>query len=116
MSKELLEQAIERLKELKEKSTPGPWHVDVEDYSIWTGGETVLGGTVCFVNTDQQTGSHKPKGDAELIVTLHRTIEAQIEILRFAEKRLSAVKVLTGKHLEAHEHELALAKAILGVE
>jgi len=50
----------------------------------------------------------------ELIVTLHRTIDAQLAILRFAVKRLGAVQVLTGKHAEAHAHEMALVDAILG--
>ena len=52
--------------------------------------------------------------DAELIVTLHRTIDAQLAILRFAVKRLEAITTLTGLHLQAHEHEMALADAILG--
>ena len=50
----------------------------------------------------------------ELLVTLHRTIDAQIGLLRFGVLRLRAVEKLIGKHLEAHEHEMALADAILG--
>lgn len=54
------------------------------------------------------------QADVNLILMLHRTIDAQLSILRFAVKRLEAVTTLTGLHLQAHEHEIALADAILG--
>lgn len=78
---ERLEAAIEKLEALKAESTPAPWH-------YWTNDLT---GDVDLWH-DQEVRSHiatvgqheQPRvySDAELIVTLHRTIDAQLAILR----------------------------------
>lgn len=81
---EEIRQAITTLERLKAESTPGPWNVDQNEPAIWTSGDSVEGGTICYINSDQQTGDHRPYGDAELIVTLHRTIDAQLAILQHA--------------------------------
>lgn len=109
MSKELLEQAIETLERLKAESTQGEWghYQDNEHYSTISPVDDVL--YIAHVGLTPV--------DGELIVTLHRTIDAQIEIL---------CEALTGfvSHVEdgftdgdvVYCSELSLAKAILGVE
>lgn len=105
---ERLQAAIEKLVTLKVESTPGPW--------IYGGQGWLFGGKRY---TDDELGDLFGElkyldADGVLIVTLHRTIDAQLAILLFGVKRLTAVQTLTGKHAEAHAHELALADAILG--
>ncbi len=104
---ERLHAAIEKLEAYRDLATQGEWVCDFEiGGEIHAVGDTHTGGSA-FIG--------KPAfHDAWLIVTLHRTIDAQLAILRFGVKRLAAVQTLTGKHAEAHAHELALADAILG--
>jgi len=111
-AQETIAAAIEKLERLRDDSTPGPWALDICSPSIWTAGETVLGGTIADINYDQQTGDHHPKEDGELIVTLHRTISAQLAILRQAHAELEP---FAGVRLpdDAVQHELDLARAIL---
>lgn len=112
---ERLQAAIEKLELLRAATTGGEWEADWE--LRFTLGDpqwpVVLVDGVGFVVNTTATTFRNPD-DAELIVVLHRTLDAQLAILRFGVKRLNAVQVLTGKHAEAHEHELALADAILG--
>jgi hypothetical protein len=94
---ERLTAAIEKLEALKADSTPGPWwHWPeagvIEIYSDWrdparTGSEVVIAprirprdgwGREATIYRD----NYEP--NAELIVTLHRTIDAQLAILRRA--------------------------------
>ena len=96
---ELLQAAIDKLERLKADSTPGPWWHwpeagDIEIYSDWRdpahrGGEVVIAprirprdgwGRDAVIYRD----NYEP--NAELIVTLHRTIDAQLAILRAAVK------------------------------
>lgn len=55
-------------------ATPGPWLVDKDEPAVWTNGETVMGGTVAYINYDQVTGDHHPEGDAELIAHAREAI------------------------------------------
>jgi len=76
---ERLRAAIERLEARKATSTQGPW---VAEYSGEQGN--------CVIPADAQstreavavTRLYYAAGDADLIVTLHRTIDAQIALLR----------------------------------
>lgn len=53
------------IRELALAATPGPWSADAG--SVYTLGDTVLGGTIADVNFDQQTGDHQPHGDLQLL-------------------------------------------------
>ena len=101
---ERLEAAIAKLERAKDFTTSGPWeHVRDSEAAfgykpVWEslvlsgGGEAIL-----------DWGSDVREADAELIVTLHRTIDAQLAVLR------------AGLSYGAPLHtELALADAILG--
>lgn len=110
-----IETAVATLERLQSESTPGLRLVDQDEPAIWTSGETVLGGTICYINSDQQTGDHLPAGDADLIVTLHRTIPAMLAVLRDAAKVANSYRSTCGRYqLEAPA--LALADAINGKE
>ena len=114
---ERLRAAIEKLEWLRDHSTPGPWAIDDNDAAIFTFGPTVAGGTIAYVNTDQRTGDRRPYGDASLIETLHRTIDAQLAILRSAVKFLGSVGHHTSSIASPFvDGALALADAILGEE
>lgn len=105
---EEIQQAIATLERLRAESTPGPWRVDDDSPTdIWTEGESVLGGTVHTVVDPFGRGDYQPDGDAALIVTLHRTIDAQLAWLTVAAE-------LTILNESDWRHELALARAING--
>lgn len=110
---ERLQAAIEKLEHLKAASTPGDWEVDTNHpFSrdlVGLFSESVKAYAVKFDDDEQPA-----RATVDLIVTLHRTINAQLAILQFGVKRLHAVQTLTGLHVQAHEHEMALADAILG--
>lgn len=80
---ETIQAAIEKLEALKAESTPGPWH-DWEDdltneVDVWHDQEQRSHIANCGV-----AGMPRVEADADLIVTLHRTIDAQLAILRHA--------------------------------
>jgi hypothetical protein len=66
------------IRKLANAATPGPWDVDTDSPAIWTLGETVAGGTVAWINTDQQTGDHHPHGDAQLIAFFDPQVAHQV--------------------------------------
>lgn len=111
---EKLEAAIKRLLQVKSSlgfvmvgEDPTDLYVRVEedddgDGNTFAYGLSVGGG----VDSDEEIN------DALALVA--GTIDAQLAILRFGIQRLKAVATITGKHAEAHAHELALATAILG--
>ncbi len=68
-------------------ATPGPWIVDKDEPAVWTSGETVMGGTVAYINYDQETGDHHPRGDAEFIAHAREAVPEMAEALI----RISAV-------------------------
>ena len=98
---ERLEAAIAKLEQLKADGTLGPWNVDM----IPETGECRVVRFFEFFGShlEEVTNGGSIQPDAELIVTLHRTIDAQLAILRAG--------LSDGAPLHT---ELALADAILG--
>jgi hypothetical protein len=117
MSVERIEAAIAKLETLKAESTPGPWrlaraqHVTHAIYGEKPGQE-VIGSTPRY-------GGLWSADDGELIVTLHRTIDAQLAILRAVVESVPIWVENDGPMTDAELvdnllFELALADAILG--
>ncbi len=127
---ERLQAAIEKLERLKNESTPGPWLLADANAAE----ERVYGPlwvvTHESLSTDRADGEAPEewflelrigaREDGDLIVALHRTIDAQLAILRFGLQRQYAVDwtrrtfTANDKQLEAAGLELALAEAIIG--
>lgn len=122
---ERLQAAIVKLEALKDAAPSGPWTWNEkfgadDDYGLaLTNGEAteIIGAYnhhCCAFRDDPYVAD----GAADLIVTLHRTIDAQLAILRFGINRQRAVdwtsRLAGDKHVEAASLELALADAILG--
>lgn len=102
-AKEKLEAAITKLEDLKAASTPGPW--DVAQHYSFDSDAISYGGDAPGVFA---TFSEAIEEDAELIVTLHRTIDAQLAIL------LSCTHLRGFPATPTERDVLALADAILG--
>ena len=101
MSNDLIERAITRLEQLKAESTQGDWGPDLDAQSgDWDGPSStqIKGSGVTLWGDDPET-----VWDAKLIIALHRTIDAQLSILRFAVE-----------YDRPRDSVVALAKAILG--
>lgn len=98
MTIELIRQAIERLGHLKGESLPGPWILD----DSWDT-PTVRSATTGYAVV-------KPLNniDAEIVVTMRRTLDVQLEILECGLDPHADIMVV--------EHAESLAKAIMGVE
>lgn len=121
---EKLQAAIEKLQALKAASTPGPLYAqNAGDVFTDLGAPNAQGvnaehndawHVASFMSGQNEMPYREEEANRALYLTLHCTIYAQLEILRFAVKRLKAITTLTGLHLQAHEHEVALADAILG--
>lgn len=111
---ERLQAAIEKLERLKAESTPGPWSVNVHHNAMHSAEFRAPGPWNGFM----LVAAHVNDADPDLIVTLHRTINAHLAILQFGVQRQKAVDWLnrpgSDKHVEAARLELALADAILG--
>lgn len=113
---ELLTRAIERLETLRAESTPKPWHYAVDDLTnevdVWHDQEHRS-----HIANFGVAGMPRVLSDADLIVTLHRTIDAQLAVLRNALGRATS-KISMGGGAAAvwsNEHDaVALAHAILG--
>jgi hypothetical protein len=117
-----LQAAIDKLEALKAASTQGAW--DFESlpetgesriHSEADGFAFMAATTVTFYPVP---GGMKPK-DAELVVTLHRTIDAQLSLLREARDYSTDWAKAHEKHQGHHpariyRKELILAAAILG--
>ena len=119
---ETIQAAIERLETLREKSTPRPWTAMEYDSNPGDQGVPIIGGgeigsmeghltayTMTLWNEEQSMI------DADLIVTLHRTIDAQLAILN------DAVVWFNDSCCDEHGMKgsapaLLLARAILGEE
>ena len=97
---ERLQAAIEKLEVFKGRSTPGPW-VQVDAYNASPAGASVRISRSPTFHYNAYAGTPE---NAELIVTLHRTVDAQLAIL------------YRGLVSVAPEREVAemLADAILG--
>lgn len=72
---ERLEAAIDKLETLKQESFDGPWVANHPFSYSWITGARYAG-------MQSKIADRVRKPDAELIVTLHRTIDAQLAILR----------------------------------
>lgn len=103
---ERLQAALEKLEALKAESTQGEWGVE----SLPETGESRIHSEVdgfAFMGATSVTFYPVPGGlkptDAELIVTMHQSIDAQLSILRFAVDGLYDLPEF-----------IALADAILG--
>jgi hypothetical protein len=73
---ETIAAAIEKLEHLRSRGSDGPWRVDVLSRT---------NGTVAVSNeVGRYVAHYVAEPDAERIVTLHRTIDAQLAILRTA--------------------------------
>lgn len=115
---ERLEAAIARLEQLKAESTPGDWGVE----TIPETGESRVSSErdgFAFMAATTVTSFPVPGGvtrvDAQLIVTLHRTIDAQLGILRDALHVYgNPIPAFIGHEEQVLHWQLALADAVLG--
>jgi hypothetical protein len=84
---ETIAAAIEKLEHLRSRGSDGPWRVDVLSRT---------NGTVAVSNeVGRYVAHYVAEPDAERIVTLHRTIDAQLAILQHALARAES-KISTG--------------------
>lgn len=109
--------AIEKLERLKAESTPGPWGVESMKFGSEMGdyvGAWIPG--VAEIAVTEHEGDTPPldPDDADIIVTLHRTIDAQLDVLNAIEWWVRHNKV--GEENAAVCNVLKLADAILGGE
>jgi len=108
---EKLEAAIGKLEAAKRYAPDGPWSVETRSRQF-------MGGAGGYIETSLVAAHGEPlmteayANTAALIVTLHRTIDAQLVILRTAKYR--RVHMPRGSGIPISD-ELALAEAILGV-
>jgi hypothetical protein len=121
---ETIQAAIEKLEELKALSTgPNLWMVDREFPAKVLHpdkpGYDWDGQLVADTNTDE-IGLPTNPADARLIVTLHRTIDAQLAILAngliVAKHWEDILEQVSGTMRTPINHALLLARAILGEE
>jgi hypothetical protein len=104
---ERLEAAITKLETLRAESTPGRWVAEDESFNgpyvrAWFDNE--------FNGNTGIAGTRHGMPDADLIVTLHRTIDAQLAILR----GVAAIKGTPNPLFMLDRFALNLADAILG--
>lgn len=103
---ETLGAAIHKLETLKAAGTEGEWWMNpIERGEVFIEGDPAAG--------EYPLAEVHEHADAELIVTLHRTIDAQLAILRAA---LDDFERYGSKPSKFFENDLALADAILGGE
>lgn len=115
---EKLTAAISRLELLKAESTPGPWFVGdangsmpMEYRPLWVVSTIESAFRDGEAPDDHHLEIHVGDGsDAELIVTLHRTIDAQLAWLRYAVSLEATVQ----PPADFRAFALALADAING--
>lgn len=103
-----LQAAIRKLEQLNTEGHPGPWWHDVVFGGVWSG---------TGLASDVEVTHDATEEDADLIVTLHRTITAQLGFLRDQVRRLEVEQDRALESIALHyRHALALADAILGGE
>ena len=117
---ETIQAAIEKLEMLRTKSTPRPWTAMEYDSNPGDRGVPIIGGGEIGSMEGHLTAYTMTLGseeqsviDAELIVTLHRTIDAQLALLRAAQDDYNQYG---GKPSPFFANDVALAIAILGEE
>ncbi|MBB2957298.1 hypothetical protein [Pseudoclavibacter helvolus] len=100
--------AIEKLEQLQATSTPGPWHIETLANVFVVGRGPTFDGTVSVAMLHETHLQDSPSpADAELIVTLHRTIPFTLMALAQAKHDLEQGRA-------AAQRALALTDAILG--
>ena len=104
---ERIQAAIESLESLKAESTPGPW---LARYVLGKADWPVLVSDGIGTIFDYPEG-YAEESDVLLIAALHRTIDAQLAILRFA---VTHPLIPFSGEPSFDEHEILLADAILG--
>jgi hypothetical protein len=107
---ETIAAAIEKLETLKAESTPSPWHHWTDDLTgdvdLWHDQEARS-----YIATLGHSDAPRVNRDADLIVTLHRTIDPILAILRMFGANLA----LLGDWEPHPDNEImALARAVLG--
>lgn len=103
--------AIDELTGLKEEMTPGPWSLD---HRPATDEHFIMRRFEFFGPQVEQVASGLTPDDASLLLTLSRTIDAQLTILRSGLNWAELDR--DGKVPDfAADNELALARAINGV-
>ena len=107
---ERLEAAIAKLEQLKADGTLGPWNVDM----IPETGECRVVRFFEFFGShlEEVTNGGSIQPDADLIVTLHRTVDAQVAVLTAA--LIEHSDVMTPIEKPYWTAALDLADAILG--
>lgn len=106
-SVETLEAAIARLEELKAESTPGEWWT-TRDLK-WPGVFAGPGLSADVLVADE----FRLPGDAQLVVTLSRTVDPILDMLRFA-RGLFGAQIQGEQAAATVDLALYLARAILG--
>jgi len=117
---ETIQAAIDRLAYLNAATAPGPWSLGAPEFpwSSWDEGDVPVVVNVEQLFSDRPAFLHHPGSfaesdggfdrlDADLIVTLHRTIDAQLAILR------AQLHIWEGS-IAYRAAVLDLARAILG--
>ena len=95
-----IQSAIDKLTDLQALADEGPWmHYD---------GDVVMGDPTDYVQAYPVVAECGSNNNAELIVTLHRTLDAQLAILR------DGLRVTLRSHEYVGEHALTIARAING--
>lgn len=107
---ERIEAAIAKLEALKASSIPGPWSAPKELLGLPN--KTIFGGNPTRTHAAYVAVAH----DGELIVTLHRTIDAQLAILRAGHETEALLRSFpyTMATVFHDQRALDLADAILG--
>jgi len=98
---EEIQAAIEKLTKLKAESTPGPWFLTYEKSThprLWGNASE---------NDADPVALAQNRGNAELIVLLHRTIDAQLAILNHDVALFTEFE----EHGNARQWELAIERA-----
>lgn len=111
---ETIRAAIARLEQQRDASTPGPWEAvgGTIDGGPYSSCEVVTSDVDCMSYCYGGTGRGiQNRADGALIVTLHRTIDAQLRILREAEYQLGKDAGFAAREYNLF---LPLARAILG--
>ncbi len=101
-----LQAAIQKLEQLKAESTPGRWGSSLDSSIVWATEEKHS----IWIFESLSKGQN-----ADLIVTLHRTLDAQLAWLRDQHRRMLIEEFRDSIPLY-YRYVLALADAILGSE
>ncbi|MDN4616447.1 hypothetical protein P5G50_18520 [Leifsonia sp. F6_8S_P_1B] len=105
---ETIAAAIQKLEALKADATPGVWEFDPEPFgAIFTQQEPGL-------EVETEVAEQMLDADGRLIVTLHRTIDAQLAILRTAGREFERRAENGDARVFPYDYHLDLARSILG--